>query len=179
MKHVTSVIGFSLLSTVPSTFSAFFFITLDPGNQRTTTETQYPALKQKIGGELVALPDAIGFSFPPPPIPGIGTSGGVTFMLDDRGGHDVKFLGDNLEKFIAAVKKRPEIATAASTFLPAVPQVFIDVDRDKVLKQGVDLAQVSQTLQTFMGGYLINYFNRFGRQWQVYVEAEGAYRTRA
>lgn len=179
VKHVTSVIGFSLLSTVQSTFSAFFFITLDPWDQRTTPATQYAALKQKIGAELAAIPDAIGYSFPPPPIPGIGTSGGVTFMLEDRGGHDVKFLGDNLDKFIAAVKKRPEIATAASTFLPAVPQVFIDVDRDKVLKQGVDLTQVSQTLQTFMGGYLINYFNRFGRQWQVYVEAEGAYRTRA
>ena len=179
IKHVTSVIGFSLLSTVQSTFSAFFFITLDPWNQRTSAETQYAALKQRVNAELASIPDAIGFSFPPPAIPGIGTSGGVTFMLEDRGGHDVKFLGDNLNKFIAAVQKRPEIASAASTFLPAVPQVFIDVDRDKVLKQGVDLTQVSQTLQTFMGGFLINYFNRFGRQWQVYVEAEGAYRTRA
>jgi hydrophobic/amphiphilic exporter-1 (mainly G- bacteria), HAE1 family len=60
-----------------------------------------------------------------------------------------------------------------------VPQVFVKVDRDKVLKQGVDLAQVYQTLQTFMGGFFVNYFNRFGRQWQVYVEAEGDYRTDA
>jgi HAE1 family hydrophobic/amphiphilic exporter-1 len=179
IRHVTSVIGFSLLSTVQSTFSAFFFITLDPWDQRTKPDTQYAALKQKVGAELGSIPDAIGFSFPPPSIPGIGTSGGVTFMLEDRGGHDVKFLGDNLDKFIAAIKKRPEIATAASTFLPSVPQIFIDVNRDRVLQQGVDLTQVSQTLQTFMGGYLINYFNRFGRQWQVYVEAEGAYRTRA
>src|SRR5204862_7630063 len=64
-------------------------------------------------------------------------------------------------------------------FLPSVPQVFIDVDRDKVLKQGVELTQVRQTLQTFMGGYFVNYFKRVGRQWQVFVQAEGEFRTRS
>ncbi len=110
---------------------------------------------------------------------GIGTSGGVTFMLQDRAGRDVAFLAENLERFLAAIRLRPEIATASSTFLPSVPQVLIDVDRDRVLTQGVDLTEVSQTLQTFMGGYFVNYFNRFGRQWQVYVQAEGEYRTKA
>lgn len=100
-------------------------------------------------------------------------------MLEDRAGRDVKFLGDNLTRFLDAVKKRPEIATASTTFLPAVPQIYIDVDRDKVLRQGVDLTQVTQTLQTFMGGFFVNYFNRFGRQWQVFVQAEGEYPTRA
>jgi len=76
-------------------------------------------------------------------------------------------------------KKRPEIARVTTTFLPTVPQIFVDVDRDKVLKQGVDLNQVYRTLQAFMGGYFVNYFNRFGRQWQVYIQAEGEYRTRA
>ena len=66
-----------------------------------------------------------------------------------------------------------------TTFLPTVPQVFVDVDRDKVLKQGVDIGEVYQTLQAFMGGDFVNYFNRFGRQWQVYVQAEGEYRTDA
>jgi HAE1 family hydrophobic/amphiphilic exporter-1 len=66
-----------------------------------------------------------------------------------------------------------------TTFIPAVPQVFAEVDRDKVLKQGVDLSSVYKTLQTFMGGSFVNYFNRFGRVWQVYVQAEGEARTRA
>ena len=92
-------------------------------------------------------------------------------MLEDRAGGDVAFLGENLNRFLEAVRKRPEIASASSTFLPSVPQVVIDVDRDKVLAQGVDLTQVSQTLQTFMGGYFVNYFNRFGRQWQVFVRS--------
>jgi HAE1 family hydrophobic/amphiphilic exporter-1 len=179
VAHVTSVLGFSLLSTVQSTYNAFFFITLKPWDERTSPDEQYLAIKQNINKGLGRIPEGIGFSFPPPAIPGVGTSGGVTFMLEDRAGREVSFLGDNLNKFLEAVRKRPEIASAATTFLPAVPQVFIDVDRDKALKQGVDLAQVSQTLQTFMGGYFVNYFNRFGRQWQVFVQAEGEYRTRA
>jgi HAE1 family hydrophobic/amphiphilic exporter-1 len=179
VAHVTSVIGFNLLSTVQTTFNAFFFITLKPWDERTAPNEQYAALKQSINQKLAAIPEGIGFSFPPPAIPGIGTSGGVTFMLEDRAGRDPAFLAENLNRFLEAVRKRPEIASATSTFLPSVPQVFIDVDRDKVLKQGVDLTQVSQTLQTFMGGYFVNYFNRFGRQWQVFVQAEGEFRTKA
>jgi HAE1 family hydrophobic/amphiphilic exporter-1 len=179
VAHVTSVLGFNLLSTVQTTFNAFFFITLKPWDERTAPNEQYAALKQNINRALAGIPDGIGFSFPPPSIPGIGTSGGVTFMLEDRAGRDPAFLAENLNRFLEAVRKRPEIASATSTFLPSVPQVFIDVDRDKVLKQGVDLTQVSQTLQTFMGGFFVNYFNRFGRQWQVFVQAEGEFRTKA
>ena len=122
---------------------------------------------------------AVAFSFSPPAIPGVGTTGGVTFMLEDRSGGDLQFLGTNVQKFVAAATKRPELVGVASTFLPGVPQQFVDVDRAKVEHQGVDIGEVYQTLQAFMGGYLVNYFNRFGRQWQVYVEAEGQYRTRA
>src|SRR5262249_39133604 len=102
-----------------------------------------------------------------------------TFVLEDRAGRDVEFLAGNLDRFLAAARKRPELATVNTTFLPRVPQQFIGVDRDKVLKQGVDVPDVYRTLQAFMGGTFINFSNRFGRQWQVYVEAEGAYRTRA
>jgi HAE1 family hydrophobic/amphiphilic exporter-1 len=84
-----------------------------------------------------------------------------------------------LNTFLAAARKRPEIATLSTTFLPSVPQQFVEVDRDKVIKQGVPLNDVYRTIQAFMGGVFVNYFNRFGRQWQVYVEAEGDYRTKA
>ena len=100
-------------------------------------------------------------------------------MLEDRSGKPIGFLGENVKKFIEAARKRPELAQVTTAFAPGVPQIFLSVDRDKVLKQGVDLGQVYQTLQAFMGGYFVNYFNRFGRQWQVYVQAEGEYRTRA
>ena len=100
-------------------------------------------------------------------------------MLEDRSGGDIAFLDGNLNTFLAAARKRPELAGLSTTFLPSVPQVFVKVDRDKVLKLGVPLGDVYRTIQTFMGGSFINYFNRFGRQWQVYVQAEGEHRTKA
>jgi HAE1 family hydrophobic/amphiphilic exporter-1 len=100
-------------------------------------------------------------------------------MLEDRAGKDVPFLAQNVKTFLEAAHKRPELGTLIPTFLPNVPQVFVKVDRDKVVKQGIDLTSVYQTLQTFMGGFFVNYFNRFGRTWQVYIEAEGDYRTDA
>ena len=101
----------------------------------------------------------------------------MTFILQDRSGKDVAFLAENVEK-LAAARERKELAGVTPMF-SAVPQVFLNVDRDKVLKQNVDLSAVYQTLQTFMGGYFVNYFNRFGRQWQVFVQAEGDYRRSA
>ena len=94
-------------------------------------------------------------------------------------GRDIEFLANNTQKFMEAARKRPEIARVDTTFIPAVPQVFARVDREKVLKQGVNLSDVYQTLQSFMGGVMVNFFNRFGRVWQVYVEAEGDFRTQA
>ena len=179
VQYTTSVIGFSLLSLVQSTYSAFFFVTFKPWSERTKPEEKYEAIKSTLAKELGGLTEGVAFAFSPPAIPGVGTAGGVTFVLEDRAGKDVAFLAQNVKTFMEAARKRPEIASMITTFLPNVPQVFVRVDRDKVLKQGIDLAQVYQTLQTFMGGFFVNYFNRFGRTWQVYIEAEGDYRTDA
>lgn len=174
---VTSVIGFSLLSRVQATYSAFFFVTEKPWSERTKPEEQYKAIQNHITSELRNLKDGIAFSFPPPAIPGVGTSGGVTFVLEDRSGSGPQFLTENLNKFMAAARGRKEFANVTTTYLPNTPQRFADVDREKVERQGVSIADVYQTLQTFLGGYLVNYFNRFGRQWQVYVEAEKEFRS--
>ncbi len=179
VESTASVVGFSLLSLTRSSYSAFFFVTLKEWKDRQKREEQYQFIRQSVNRKLAGLPQGIAFSFSPPAIPGVGTSGGVTFVLEDRSGKDIGFLADNMNKFLAAARKRPELAAVNTTFLPAVPQQFITVDRDKALKQGVAIKDVYQTIQAFMGGSFINYFNRFGRQWQVYVEAEGAYRDRA
>ncbi len=179
VQSTASVIGFSLLSLTRSSYNAFFFITLKEWKDRKKRDEQYQFIRQSLNQKLAGLPQGIAFSFSPPAIPGVGTSGGFTFVLEDRAGREVQFLADNLNKFLAAARKRPELATVNTTFLPSVPQQFIAVDRDKALKQGVDIKDVYRTIQAFMGGSFINYFNRFGRQWQVYVEAEGAYRNRA
>ncbi|HTB84937.1 MAG TPA: efflux RND transporter permease subunit [Candidatus Sulfotelmatobacter sp.] len=180
VKYCTTVEGFSLLSQVQATYNAFFFVTLKPWSQRSKTEEQITAINKHLNSELSKLPEAQVSAFSPPSIPGVGTSGGFTMMLEDRSGsQDPSFLLQNLDKFMAAARQRPELANISTTYLPNVPQVFVKVDRDKVLKQGIALGDVYSTLQTFMGGYFVNYFNRFGRQWQVYLEAEAPYRTRA
>jgi hydrophobe/amphiphile efflux-1 (HAE1) family protein len=179
VKYTTSIIGFSLLSFVRTSYNGFFFVTLKPWDERTTREEQFQEIKARLNANLSKLPAGIAFSFSPPAIPGVGTSGGFQFVLEDRAGRDVQFLADNLTRFMAAAQKRPEIGLISTTFLPRVPQRFVDVDRDKALKQGVAVSDVYRTIQAYMGGLFINYFNDFGRQWQVYVEAEADYRSNA
>ncbi|HWY19567.1 MAG TPA: efflux RND transporter permease subunit, partial [Candidatus Acidoferrum sp.] len=177
VQYTTSVVGFSLLSVVRTTYNAFFWVSLKPWEDRRTRAEQYQEIKARLNQELARLPEGTVFSFSPPAIPGVGTAGGVTFVLEDRAGKDVKFLADNLNKFMAAARKRPEIGSVFSTFIPSVPQEFIYVDREKVLKQGVNLTDVYNTIQAYMGGLFVNYYNDFGRTWQVYVEAEAPYRA--
>jgi HAE1 family hydrophobic/amphiphilic exporter-1 len=177
IQYYSSVIGFSLLSYVRTSYNAFYFVTFKPWSDRETRAEQYQEIKARLNQQLSKLPRGTAFSFSPPAIPGVGTSGGFQFVLEDRAGRDVQFLSNNLAKFMAAARKRPEIGTIATTFLPSVPQKFVQVDREKVLKQGVAINDVYQAIQTFMGGLFINYFNDFGRTWQVYVEAEAAYRS--
>ena len=179
VESTTSVVGFSLLSFTRSTYNAFFWVTLKQWDDRKSREEQFQVIKARLNRQLSQIPEGIAFDFSPPAIPGVGTSGGFTFVLEDRAGKDVQFLASNLNTFLAAARKRPEIGSVNTTFLGSVPQQFIDVDRDKVIKQGVAINDVYRTVQAFMGGLFINYFNRFGRQWQVYIEAEGDYRTNA
>src|SRR6185295_14342560 len=179
IKYASTIVGFSLLSTVSTTYNAFFFVTLAPWEERKKPEEQLLAIFKGVNARLGELPEAKAFLFPPPAIPGVGTSGGVSFVLEDRASRNIEFLATNTQKFMEALRKRPEIARVDTTFIPAVPQVFARVDREKVLKQGINLSDVYQTVQSFMGGVMVNFFNRFGRVWQVYVEAEGDFRTRA
>jgi HAE1 family hydrophobic/amphiphilic exporter-1 len=175
VQYTTSVIGFSLLSYIQTSYNAFFFVTLKPWSERDQSQ-QLQAIKQRLNQQLSKLPQGTAISFSPPAIPGVGTSGGFTFVLEDRGGNDIPYLAANVDKFLAAARKRPEIAGINTSFLPSVPQQFVEVDRDKALKQGVAISDVYTSLQAFMGGIFVNYFNRFGRQWQVYVQAEDSYR---
>src|SRR5580704_1699901 len=177
VQYITSVAGFSLLSFVRTTYNAFYFVTLKPWSERKTKAEQYQEIRARLNQQLTSLPVGTVFSFSPPAIPGVGTTGGFRFVLEDRAGRDVQFLAGNLDKFLAAARKRPEIGAISTTFLPSVPQKFVKVDREKVIKQGVAVSDVYKTIQAFMGGLFINYFNDFGRTWQVYIEAEAPYRS--
>jgi HAE1 family hydrophobic/amphiphilic exporter-1 len=179
VKYYSTVVGYSMLSGVQNTYSGFFFITLEDWDKRKAPDEQFRAIMLHLQAKMAAIPGAMVFPFLPPAIPGVGASGGVTFVLEDRTGRGGTFLADNLQKFLVAANKRPELSRVFTTALPSVPQVLVNVDRDQVLQQGVKLQDVYQTMQCFMGGAFVNYFNRFGRQWQVYVQAEGDYRTEA
>jgi HAE1 family hydrophobic/amphiphilic exporter-1 len=179
VENIVTVNGFNFLSGVNTTYSGIFFVSLKGWAERTAPEEQYKAILRRVNAGFSQIPSARAFAFSPPAIPGIGTSGGVTFILQDRSGGDVAYLTQNVMKFTAAASQRKELAGVVPMFSPAVPQVFVEVDKEKVLKQNVELASVYQTMQSFMGGYFVNYFNRFGRQWQVFVQAEGDYRTDA
>jgi hydrophobic/amphiphilic exporter-1 (mainly G- bacteria), HAE1 family len=179
VKYVSSVVGYSLLSGVSTTYSSFFFVSFKDWAERTAPDESYSAIKAHLAQALSRVTSGVAYSFPPPAIPGVGTSGGFSFILEDRSGGTTDFLAANTQTFLAEANKRPELAGVMTTALFGVPQVGVTVDNAKVLTQQVDLSDVYQTLQTFMGGSLVNYFNRFGRQWQVYVQAEGSYRTSA
>ncbi|HXC00016.1 MAG TPA: multidrug efflux RND transporter permease subunit [Terriglobales bacterium] len=179
VQYVSSVVGFSLLSGVSTTYSSFFFVSFTDWEHRKSPGEQYNAIKSHFARELSKVTSGIAYSFSPPAIPGVGTSGGFTFVLEDRSGGTIDFLAANTQTFLAEAHKRPELAGVMTTALLSVPQVGVTVDNAKVLTQQVALTDVYQTMQTFMGGSLVNYFNRFGRQWQVYVQAEGDYRTSA
>jgi hydrophobic/amphiphilic exporter-1 (mainly G- bacteria), HAE1 family len=178
VQSVVGVDGFSLFTQTESTNTGFFFVTLKPWDERKSRSEQIEAIQASMQQKLAGISQGLAFAFPPPTIPGIGTAGGVTMILQDRSGNDdPKFLTNNVSAFLGAISKRPEIAAAIPSYLPAVPQLYAEVDRDKASQQQVDLSSVYTTMQTFMGGYLVNYFNRFGRQWQTYVQAEGDRRT--
>jgi HAE1 family hydrophobic/amphiphilic exporter-1 len=177
VKYCTTVTGFSLLSLTRYSYSTFFWVTLQPWEERKTIEEEYQVIKAKVNLKLLTLPQGTVFAFSPPAISGVGTSGGFQFVLEDRSGKQSEFLVNNLQKFLEAARKRPEIGMITTTYIPSTPQKYVYVDKEKVLKQGVTISDVYQTLQAFMGGTFVNYFNQFGRAWQVYVEAEAPYRA--
>jgi multidrug efflux pump len=175
-----AIVGFSLLSNTSASYTGFYFLQFDPWHEREGFELSANGLMQTLNKKMrEEIPEAIGFAFGPPAIPGLGTAGGFSFMLQDRSAGTVQQLSEALDKLSQAARKRPEIGSIVATFRPSVPQLFVDVDQDRVLKQGLQFTDVYQTLQAFLGGAYVNQFNRFGRQWKVYLQAEPEYRISA
>jgi len=178
LEGYTVVSGFSILTQTSATNTGLMFLNFKPWADRNKQRSTF-ATVQKLNRELAQIPDGRAFTFPPPAILGIGTSGGFDVMLEDRVGMSVDQLATYSAKFMAALGKRREVTRLNNALRASVPQRFARVDEAKALKQGVDLGDLYTTLSAFMGGSYINDFNRFGRQWRVYIEAEGPFRRRA
>jgi HAE1 family hydrophobic/amphiphilic exporter-1 len=178
VESVTAISGYSLLTAALSPNNGFFFVSLNHWSERDSNELHVNSIIQRLNGQLALnVPEAIAFAFGPPAIPGLGTGSGFSIMLQDRGGNSPGYLATQAQNFMAAAQERPEIGSVISTFRANVPQIFADVDNDKVLKMGVSPADVNTTLGSFLGGADVNDFNRFGRLFKVYVQAEPEYRS--
>jgi HAE1 family hydrophobic/amphiphilic exporter-1 len=177
VQTYNTIVGLSLATNTSATYLMSFFIQLKPWGERLPDGHSAQSIAAEINANIKAMPEAGGFAFGPPAIPGVGTGSGFSFMLQDKAGKTPEDLQAQVEKFIAAAQKRPEIGRIGTAWTAKVPQVFVSVDREKMMKQGVDASDLYGTLQAFMGSSYINDFNRFGRQWRVYIAAEPEYRA--
>ena len=165
----TTVAGFSLLKNSVATNNAFFFVSLKEWKARKNNVFQ--VIKDINGKVVYGIPEATCFAFGPPAITGIGNAAGFTMMLQDRGGKTPQYLFENVQKFMAAAKKRPEIGSIRTTFNPNVPQISLDIDEEKVTELGLSLSDVNQTIGASLGGQYVNDFNKYGRRYIVLIQA--------
>jgi HAE1 family hydrophobic/amphiphilic exporter-1 len=174
VEYVTAVSGFNLLSGSMSTNAGVVFLTLSDWKDRNITALELA--KQLNGAFYMQIPEARVFAFGPPAIPGLGTGSGFTMMLQDKGGNTVEYLSGQAQAFIAAAQQREEIGSVYTTFQATTPQRSVQINRDKVLKSGVALNDLYNTISAFLGGAYVNDFNRFGRLYKAYVQAEPEFR---
>ena len=168
--------GFDALTgTSPSNVGSMF-VTLKPWSERGPDES-LEALFAKVRPQLAAVQGARVIALNPAPIRGLSRTGGFEFQLQDRGGGDIQELAAVAQRVIEAGNQAPELRNLFTTFRPSVPLVFVDLDRSKAKALGVPVDDVFQTLGVFMGGLYVNDFDRFGRLFRVYAQAEGDLRT--
>ncbi|WP_209331215.1 efflux RND transporter permease subunit [Lunatimonas salinarum] len=175
IETYSSAVGYNMLADALSTNAAFMFISLKDWDERTDQTAKQVA--EKINGILSGqIKDAVTFAFGPPAIPGLGSGAGFSVMIQDKIGEDPQYLFQHTRAFIEAASKRPEIARASTQYQASVPQRFIELDTDRVLKSGVNLQDLYQTFGAFLGGAYVNDFSKFGRTYRAYIQAESEYR---
>jgi len=174
VDYITTATGFSLLSNSMASNSGFIFVSLKDWGEREKTAKDIVALLNANFHR--AINEAQVFAFGPPAIPGLGSGSGFTMMIQDKGGNTPDYLAGYTAKFIQAAMKRPEIGSVFTTFRASVPQRYMEIDRDKVLKAGISLNDIYTTVGAFLGGTYVNDFNRFGRLYRAYIQAEPEYR---
>jgi hydrophobe/amphiphile efflux-1 (HAE1) family protein len=180
VEGFNTISGYSLLTSAYSSNMGFFFVQLKPWEERHSAATHSSGIVDALNRAFVQqIPEARVVAFGPPAIPGLGTGAGFTMELQDRGGNTPEYLAQQAQRFMEAARKRPEIGRIATLYRASVPQVYTDIDRSKVLKSGLLLADVNTTLGALLGSAYINDFNRFGRVYKVYVQAEPEFRRDA
>lgn len=173
VEHVFVVSGFDFMGGGTKSNVASMFVNLAPWDERAISSEM---LAQKFMGQGMMLSDAIGLTFNPPPIRGLGNAGGVELYIQDRLGSNPQKLAEVMNTFIGALHAQPTIANTNTFFRPSVPQLFVEVDETKALSLGIDLREIYETLQVTAGPIYVNDFNKAGRAYQVQVQADIPYR---
>ena len=172
----TTINGYSALTSSFQPNTAFVFISLKPWEERSETAKQVlDKLNMKLSTQIT---NATAFAFGPPAVQGLGASAGFSMMLQDRGGNSPQYLAQQTQAFLAAAQKRPEIKRVYSTYNAGTPQIKLEIDNDKAMKLGVPVSKVTEALGAFLGGTYVNDFNRFGRQYKVYLQGEAVDRVK-
>jgi len=179
VKDWVSLGGYSIIDGTASSNNAVVFVTLAPWDDRQTPELQQDVILRTIQGQLISIQESIAYAFLPPAIPGLGVSGGFQFQLEDRGGAGLQELNTMVREMVIDGNAQSGLAGLNSTFRIDVPQLFAEVNRTKAKTLGIPLSEVFGTLQAYLGSAYVNDFNKFGRTWQVIVQADHQYRLQA
>ncbi|QYK12904.1 multidrug efflux RND transporter permease subunit [Shewanella rhizosphaerae] len=177
VKHVVAAKGYSLLKGASSSNSGMMIVVLDDWSERQTAETSEFALVAQVQAIIDQNKDVTGMAFSMPAIPGLGNAGGLTLQVEDLSGRSVEQMAPALDGYLAALNDADEIAMAFTTYSANVPQLYLDVDRAKAMALGVDLNEVNSTLSAMMGNMYVNDFTKFGKNYQVNLQAEQSYRS--
>ncbi|MCG6973614.1 MAG: multidrug efflux RND transporter permease subunit [Desulfobacterales bacterium] len=174
VEYITTATGFSLLSNSMSSNAGFIFVSLKDWGER--EKTAKDIVRRLNVAFHLTINEAQVFAFGPPAIPGLGSGSGFTLMIQDKGGNTPDYLAKQTANFVQTAVKRPEIGSIFTTFRASVPQRYMEIDKDKVLKAGISLNDIYTTVGAFLGGSYVNDFNRFGRLYKAYIQAEPKYR---
>lgn len=179
VRHVIVVNGFSILNSGLAPNTALIIVKLEPWAERTTPALSADGILAHLWSEFATIPGANIIAFNAPPIPGLGTTAGVEMKVQQTGGGSPQDLASGVGSLVYSANQQPSISQAYSTFRANVPQLFVDLDRERAKLLGVNVSDVFLTLQSFLGGYYVNDFNLFGRVYRVMIQAEGSFRDRA
>ena len=178
VENASAISGFSMLTGTIQSNAGFVFIQLKDWDERSDAKDHANNVVRRLNGAFAKqVKGAVAFAFGPPAIPGLGTGSGFTLMLQDRGGNPPAYLAEHSAAFIRAANEHPAIGSARTFFRVDVPQLMLDISDTKALKLGVPLKDLQTSVGAFLGGAYVNDFNRFGRLYKVYVQAEPQYRA--
>jgi multidrug efflux pump len=179
VEHAVAFPGLSINGFTNSSNAGIVFTPLKPFDQRRDPSMSGPAIAARLNKEFAAIPEAFIAIFPPPPVQGLGTTGGFKFEIEDRASLGYEALDSAVKEFLGKAYKSPELAGLFSSFQVNVPQLYADIDRTKARQLGVPVTEVFDTMQTYLGSLYVNDFNRFGRTYSVRVQADAPFRSRA